>query len=169
MSFSAPAAITAQHQVEHFESGSDSLNLYLKRYALTNHASGSARTFVTCLAGTLSVAGYYALAAGAVEIGQVTARVAKGLPKHPVPVVLLARLAVDKQHQGRGLGRSLLQDALTRCLAVADRIGVRAVLVHAKDSSAAAFYSRYGFTPSPTDPLHLMLLIKDLRATLGES
>ena len=163
MSFSPPALITAQHLVGPFDCGTESLNLYLRRFALTNTASGTARSYVTIAHANLAVAGYYSLAAGSVEKANVPERVAKGIPSHPVPVVLLARLAVDKQFQGEGLGKGLLHDALQRIISAADVIGIRAVLVHAKEGTAAAFYAKYGFVPSPTDPLHLMLLLKDLR------
>jgi predicted N-acetyltransferase YhbS len=89
------------------------------------------------------------------------------MPRHPIPVVLLARLAVDKAVQGRGLGAFLLADAMRRTLSAAQTIGVRALLVHATDEGARSFYARFGFVESPTDPLHLMLLIKDLRASLS--
>jgi len=169
MSFSQPALITAQHRVDMFDCGNDPLNQYLKRFALTNSASGTARTYVTTPAGEPVVAGYYSLAAGSVERARVPERVAKGLALRPIPVVLLARLAVDQRFQGRGLGKSLLRDALQRTLGAAELIGIRAVLVHAKDENAAAFYARFGFVRSPTDPLHLMLLIKDLRWTIEVS
>lgn len=95
-----------------------------------------------------------------------TARIAKGLAKHPIGVVLLARLAVDRSEHGAGLGKALLVDALTRALTAAEAIGARAILVHAIDEEAAAFYKKFGFEPSPLDPKQLMLLMKDLRATL---
>jgi GNAT superfamily N-acetyltransferase len=114
------------------------------------------------------VVGYYALAAGSVEPEQAPERIKKGLARHPVPVILLARLAVDRHEQGKGLGAALLKDALIRAAAAADEIGVRAVLVHAKDEDARAFYERFDFEPSPTDPLHLYLLMKDLKKTIGE-
>ena len=94
------------------------------------------------------------------------ARVAKGLANHPIGVILLARLAVDCSEHGAGLGKTLLADALSRALAAADAIGARAILVHAIDDEAAAFYRKFGFEPSPLDPKQLMLLMKDLRATL---
>jgi GNAT superfamily N-acetyltransferase len=166
MSFSLPVPITAEHRVENFDCGKDSLNLYLKRFALTNTAAGTARTYVTTLAGELAVVGYYSLAAGSVEKAKVPDRVGKGVPNHPVPVVLLARLAVDRAFQGQSVGKGLLRDALLRSCAAADVVGIRAVLVHAKDKQAADFYRRFGFAPSPTDPLHLMLLMKDLRRSL---
>jgi GNAT superfamily N-acetyltransferase len=96
-------------------------------------------------------------------------RVAKGLARHPVPVILLARLAIDRGEQGKGLGAGLLKDALLRAAQAADIIGCRAVLVHAKDHSARAFYQRFGFEPSPIDELHLYLLMKDIKASLGSA
>ncbi len=152
--------------METFDCGKESLNQYLKRFALTNTAAGSARTYVTTVTREVSVIGYYSLAAGAVERAAVPERVAKGISNQPVPVVLLARLAVNRRFQGQGVGKGLLRDALLRSLAAAEAVGVRAVLVHAKDEQAAGFYRQFGFTPSPTDPLHLMLLMKDLRRTL---
>jgi predicted N-acetyltransferase YhbS len=101
-----------------------------------------------------------------VEKAGVPERIAKGIPNHPVPVVLLARLAIDHRFQHQGLGKGLLRDALLRTLSAAETIGIRALLVHAKDGAAASFYARHGFTPSPTHPLHLMLLMKDIRCTL---
>lgn len=167
MSFAAPPVVfSAGHQVEDFDCGSESLNLYLKRFALTNTASGSARTYVATAVGGSSVIGYYSLAAASVEKAQVPERVGKGTSNHPVPVVLLARLAVNLRFQGRGLGKGLLRDALQRALWAAQVIGVRAILVHAKNQEVAQFYAQFGFAPSPTDPLHLMLLMKDLRRTL---
>jgi len=166
MSLLPPALITAEHQVEGFDCGKEALNQYLRRFALTNTAAGTARTYVTTSSEEPTVIGYYSLASGSVEKAAVPERVAKGVPNHPVPVVLLARLAVDQRFQGKGVGKALLKDALARTLAAADVVGIRALLVHAKDQEAARFYSQFGFAPSPTDPLHLMLLIKDLRRTL---
>ncbi|MGA2173388.1 MAG: GNAT family N-acetyltransferase [Verrucomicrobiota bacterium] len=167
MSFSPPALITAGDKVEAFDCGEESLNHYLKRFALTNTAAGIARTYVTIVSGEASVIGYYSLTAGSVVKASVPARIAKGIPSHPVPVVLLARLAVDRRFQRQGIGKGLLKDALRRSLSAAEVIGIRAILVHAKDPQAAAFYGRFGFVPSPTDALHLMLLMKDLRQTFG--
>jgi GNAT superfamily N-acetyltransferase len=167
MSFSPPAPITAQHRTENFDCGADSLNQYLKRFALTNAASGIARTYITTPAGDVSVMGYYSLAAGSVERANVPERIGKGIPSHPAPVILLARLAVDRSCQSKGVGSGLLADALQRALSAAEIIGVRAVLVHAKNKEAAAFYEKFGFVPSPTDPLHWMLLMKDLKRNFG--
>jgi predicted N-acetyltransferase YhbS len=115
------------------------------------------------------VVGYYALAAGSVEREHAPERVKKGLARHPIPVILLARLAVDRGEQGKGLGAALLKDALIRAAAAADEIGARAVLVHARDDDARAFYERFDFESSPTDPLHLFLLMKDLKNAIGKA
>lgn len=108
--------------------------------------------------------GYYTLAAGSVRREETPARVAKGLAAHPVRVILLARLAVDSREKGKGLGAGLLKDALLRSVQAADIVGCRAVLVHAKDEGARAFYQRFGFEPSPGDPFCLYLLMKDIKA-----
>jgi GNAT superfamily N-acetyltransferase len=114
-----------------------------------------------------TVVGYYALAAAQVAPDEATARALKGQPRaRPVPAILLARLAVDREHQGAGLGRSLLQDVLLRCVDAAEAIGARVLLVHAKHDAAKAWYIRYDFEESPTDPLHLLMLLKDVRAFL---
>lgn len=112
--------------------------------------------------------GYYALAIGQVEPDDATERLLKGQPsKRPIPVLLIARLAVDHRYQGKGIGRSLLQDALLRCAAAAEIVGVRAVTAHANEY-ASAFYDQFGFEAAPTDPLHRILLMKDLRKFLEE-
>jgi predicted N-acetyltransferase YhbS len=112
------------------------------------------------------VVGYYSLSAGSVRKEESPARIAKGLAKHPIGVILLARLAVERTEHGAGLGKTLLVDALTRALTAADAIGARAILVHAIDEEAASFYKKFGFESSPLDPKQLLLLMKDLRATL---
>jgi GNAT superfamily N-acetyltransferase len=166
MTFRAPELLAVEHETDAFDCGSPALNNYLKRFALTNNATGSARTYVACPETSATVIGYYSLCAGSIEKSAAAERIAKGMPAHPIPVILLARLAVDRRFQGKGLGAGLLKDALLRALNAADAIGIRAVLVHAKDSSATTFYAHFGFAPSPTDPLHLMLLIKDIKHAL---
>jgi predicted N-acetyltransferase YhbS len=156
--------LNKDHDLSTFDCGKASLNDWLKRFALLNQRSDAARTYVMHRGG--KVVAYYSLTAGAVRKDESPARVAKGLASHPIGVILLARLAVDLSEQGKGLGRTLLVDALTRCLEAAEAIGARAVLVHALDEQAAAFYKRFGFEPSPLNPNQLMLLMKDLRATL---
>jgi GNAT superfamily N-acetyltransferase len=156
-----PERLAREHELEDFDCGSPALDEWLKRHARAADASESARVFVVTEGAT--VVAYYALAAAQVEPRSATARAAKGQPSRPIPAILLARLAVDRRHQSRGLGRSLLQDVMLRSVAAADEIGVRVLLVHAKNERAKGWYEQYGFEESPTDPLHVMLLMKDLR------
>jgi GNAT superfamily N-acetyltransferase len=162
-----PVPLAKDHDVTAFDCGAPALNAYLHKYALANHQNRSARTYVSLR--DQRVVGYYTLAAGAVRRAETPERVAKGLADYPVPIILLARLAVDRSEQGKGLGAALLKDALLRAAQAADLVGCRAVLVHAKDQSAQAFYLRFGFEPSPVDELHLYLLMKDLKASLGST
>jgi GNAT superfamily N-acetyltransferase len=147
-----------------FDCGQTALNQFLQRYALINQKANSAQTYVCCFCD--EVVGYYSLAVGSVEPAAAPARVRKGLARHPVPVMLLARLAVDTRHQNRGLGRALLRDALLRTVQAADIAGIRTLLVHAKDEAARVWYESWEFEPSPTDPYHLFLMLKDLKALL---
>lgn len=155
--------LAASHSLDAFDCGKEPLDRFLKRFALTNQKSGSALTYVVCR-GVGRVVGYYSLCVGAVEHAQAPGRIVKGLPKHPIPVMLLARLAIDRAEQGRGLGKALLKDALLRTMQAAGIAGIRALLVHAKDDEARAWYTAFEFEPSPTDAYHLFLLMKDLRA-----
>ena len=165
--FSDPVALTAEHGTAGFDCGVASLNTWLIRHAVQAAAVGSARTFVVTDAEQSGrVVGYHALTAASVEDERATARAKKGMPRHPIPAVLLARLAVDSSVAGRGLGASLLRDAMLRTLTAADELGIRVLLVHAIDDTARAFYEHFGFEASPTDPLNLQLLIKDLRASI---
>jgi GNAT superfamily N-acetyltransferase len=134
----------------------------LQRFALVNQKSNSAQTYVSCHSG--SVAGFYSLAVGSVEPSNAVPRVTKGIPQHPAPVMILARLAVDLRHQGAGLGKALLRDALLRMAQAADIAGIRALLVNAKDETARQWYLNWEFEPSPSDPFHLFLLMKDNKA-----
>ena len=164
-SLEAPVLLKPSHQVEGFDCGAEPLNVSIKRFADINNRNGSARTYVS-LRGH-QVVGYYTIAPGSVEKERTPERVGYGLARYPVPVILLARLAVDKKEQGKGLGGGLLRDALTRGISASEIIGGRAILVHAKDEQAKAFYERFGFEPSPVDPFHLFLLMKDIKKTLG--
>lgn len=155
------------HEVENFDCGQLELNRFLHRFAWTSQQAHSAQTFVLSDHG--SVRGYYSLAAGAVRHEDASERSRKGQPRHPIPVVVLARLAVDNRLQGRGVGAGLLKDSLLRVAAAADTIGVRAILVHAKDERARAFYEHFGFDASPTDPMQLMLVMKDLKKRMRTS
>ena len=148
------------HATEAFNCGSVPLNAYMQRFALSNQQAGGAQTYVA-VAGN-DVVGYYSLSTASVEYGDAPERTKKGLARHPVPVILLARLAVDHTWQGKGLGAALLLDALRRILAAADIVGLRAVLVHAKDDAAKRFYEHFDFEPSPVDPMHLFLLVKEI-------
>jgi GNAT superfamily N-acetyltransferase len=158
-------AISESHDVSRFDCGAhQSLNDWLKRFALANQKNESARTYVVHR--NRAVVGYYSISAGSVSIEESPARIAKGLARHPIPVILLARLAVDKGEQGTGLGKALLKDALSRISQAADIVGARAVLVHAIDEQARKFYEHFDFEPSPVHELQLMLLMKDLRKAL---
>ena len=163
--FSPVEQINASHITAGFDCGSDELNRYLQKYALQNTRAYGAVTRVTTREGR--VIGYYSLAAGAAEQAEAPPRIRKGLARHPIPLVILARLAVDRGVQGMGLGEALLKDALVRVSAAAELIGVRALIAHAKDEKAKAFYERFDFEPSPSDPLHMFLLMKDIRAALA--
>lgn len=157
-----PEPLGAHHQVAAFDCGASPFNEFLSRHALGNHQSGTAKTYVATTDSHV-VVGYYSLAASQILYADAPARLQKGAARHPVPVVLLARLAVDHAWQGKGLGAGLIKDAVIRVLTAAEGIGVRALLVHAKDNAAQAFYERYDFAPLPSYPMHLVLLLKDAR------
>jgi GNAT superfamily N-acetyltransferase len=165
--FSEPEPLGPDHVLEGFDCGRASLNVWLARYARQAATAGSARTYVVVDEQQKRVVGYHALTAAGLERDSATPRIVKGMPRYPIPVVLLARLAVDVSVAGRGLGGWLLRDAMMRTLAAADSIGVRAMLVHAIDQEAAGFYLRHGLEASPTEPRHLMILIKDIAASLS--
>lgn len=165
MAYLRPEPLRGKHRLEGFSCGEESLDNWLDRHARHAEAAGSARTFVTSSDGE-RVVGYYSLAIGQVGPDDATDRLLKGQPnKRPVPVLLIARLAVAEELHGGGLGTSLLQDALLRCASVAETVGVRAVVAHAAER-AVDFYDQFGFESSPTDPLHRILLMKDLRRFL---
>ena len=155
-----------EHVLDDFDCGKEELNRFLKRQAWNNQQAHSAQTYV--LARDLVVLGYYCLAAGSITYEEATERVRKGLARHPIPIILLARLAVDVSLQGKGIGPALLKDALLRTASAADTIGARALLVHAKDDDAKAFYEHFNFEPSPSDPYHLLLVMKDLLRVIGK-
>lgn len=153
------------HAVDAFDCGREELNRFLQQYALQNQQSGASQTYLGLVNQT--VVGYYALAVGSVELEVAPERVKKGLARHSIPIMLLARLAVDHQWQKRGIGAALLKDATLRTLQAADIAGIRALAVHAKDDVAKGFYEHFDFLPSPTDPLHLFILLKDLRKIIS--
>jgi GNAT superfamily N-acetyltransferase len=167
VAYRPPEPLGKHHALDGFSSGEPALDDWLQRHALAAQASETARVYVATLDDAATVVGYYALAAAEVAPDDATARALKGQPPtRPIPAILFARLAVDQRHQGAGIGRSLLQDAILRSAQAAETIGARILLVHAKHDSAKAWYLQYGFEPSPTDPLHLQLLIKDIRRFL---
>lgn len=161
--YSRPRPITNDDDLSAFSCGEPSLDEWLRRFALANHLAGGSRCFVTCR--QEKVVGYYALATASIQHDDATRRVRQGMPR-PIPAVLLGRLAVDQKEQGHGLGKHLLRDAIIRTLDAADLVGVRVLLVDALSEDARAFYLRFDFEPSPTDAMHLMLLLKDARALL---
>ncbi len=169
LAFASPVPLTAEHELDNFDCGSPAQTEWLSHHARQAQAAGTARVYVSVRTGTASVVGYYALAAASVEPSDATGRALKGTGRHPIPLVLLARLGVDKSAQGSGLGRALVIDALSRTMQASDVIGVRALLIHAESEAAKNFYLHLGeFEESPTDPLHLILLMKDLRAAAGD-
>jgi GNAT superfamily N-acetyltransferase len=161
---SQPVALDRTHDVSAFDCGVAPLNDYLRKFAYLNHQNRAARTYVT--ARQNRVVGFYTLAAGSVRREETPQRVAQGLGRYPVPVILLARLAVDNNEKGFGLGKALLKDSLLRCAQASDIVGCRAVLTHAKDQDAKNFYSRFGFEASPVNDLYLYLLMKDIKQVL---
>lgn len=166
MAYSRPESLAREHDRTGFACGEPELDRWLADHALGAQAAGSARVFVST--DGHRVVGYYALAAAQLHADDASERALKGQPRgRPVPAVLLARLAVDLDHQEKGLGRSLLQDAMLRANQAAEELGIRVMLVHAKHERASRWYKRFGFEESPTDPLHLVLLMKDLRAFLN--
>ena len=161
----APERLRRDHDLSSFVSGVPILDEWLRRRALRNEDSGASRTYVVCAAGR--VVGYYALATGAESLAAAPGRVRRNMPD-PVPVMVLGRLAVDRTYQGRGIGRSLLRDAVLRTLQAAEIAGIRALLVHAISEDARRFYERHGFQASPIDRMTLLLTLTDAASALSE-
>ena len=153
--------LRADHELIAFDCGKEELNRFLHRFALANQQANSTQTYVACR--DKAVVGYYSLTVGAVSHAAAAERVRKAMPRYPISVMILARLAVDARQAGQGLGKALLKDALLRTAQAADIAGIRALLVHAKDDDAKAFYEHFDFEPSPTDPYHLFLLMKNIQ------
>jgi predicted N-acetyltransferase YhbS len=158
-----PVLLNKDHDRSLFNCGVEVLNTYLQRYALQNQERDASRTYVATRGGR--IVGYYTLAYGSVSYEDAPSKIKKHMAKHPIPVILLARLAVDLTERGAGLGKGLLKDALLRTLQAAEIAGLRAMLVHAKDNEAKAFYERFGFESSDFDPYQLYLRIDDIRAS----
>ena len=161
---SAPEHLTAAHDVSAFDSGTPELDNWLKRRALANEALGTSRTYVVIAGGR--VVAYYALANGAVAHKDVSAKTRRNMPD-PIPVMVLARLAVDSAYQKQGLGSALLKDALLRIIAAAQIAGIRAVLLHAMSDDAKRFYARAGFYECPVDPMMMMIALAEVEKNLG--
>ena len=161
MTLRRPEPLQAQHRLEGFDCGKPALNDWLLRHARQAQGSGSAKTFV--VADDARVAGYFSLTVGQIDTLEAPERIRKGMGQYPVPVVILARLAVSQQDQGRGIGFGLLQDAIRRTMMIAEQAGIRAMLTHPIDGEAAQFYTRFGFIASPLRESQLLLLLKDAR------
>lgn len=161
MSLRGPEPLGVQHGLDGFDCGKPALNEWLRRHARQAQASGSAKTFV--VADDDRVAGYFSLTVGQVDVLEAPERIRKGMGLYPLPVVILARLAVSARDQGRGIGLGLLRDAIRRTLLIAEQAGIRAMLTHPLDEQAARFYSRFGFIASPLGEQQLLLLLKDAR------
>ena len=159
---SAPQTLAELHRLDNFDSGEPSLDDWLKRRAAKNQANGSSRTYVVCEGHT--VIGYYCLAAGAIGHADAPSTLKRNRPD-PVPVLVLGRLAIHKDHHQKGIGTALLNDAIRRAVPAADIAGITALLVHAISEQARRFYVSRGFTPSPVKPMTLCLML----ATVGQA
>ncbi|MFN2349624.1 MAG: GNAT family N-acetyltransferase [Thioalkalivibrio sp.] len=159
MSLSGPQPLGPLHRLGDFNCGKPTLNDWLVRHARQAQGSGSAKTFV--VSDDDRVAGYFSLTVGQIDTLDAPERIRKGMGQYPIPVVILARLAVSLQDQGRGIGIGLLQDAIRRTLLIAEQAGIRAMLTHPIDEEAARFYCRFGFIASPLREQQLVLLLKD--------
>lgn len=159
--------LARHHAVEDFDCGNEALNRFLIRYALTGQLSNASQTYIG-LAGD-EVIGYYTLVVGEVSYEDAPERLTKGMARHPVPLMVLARMATSRQWQGKGVGTGLLKDAMRRTVNASEIAGIRAMAVHAKDEAARAFYSQFDFESSPVQSLHLYMLVKDLRRAIAAS
>jgi GNAT superfamily N-acetyltransferase len=166
VAFLQPKPLEKADPVSGFDCGAEELNRFIERYAYQSQQSQGTRTYVS-LSDDGKLAGFYTLAYGSVDYEDAPERTRKGLARHEVPVMVLARLGVAREFQGKGLGKQLLRDALLRTLQAAEIAGLRAIVVHAKDEDAKKFYERYRFEPFPSEPFKLALLLKDLRAVVA--
>ena len=164
MNLHRPEPLSFHHRLDGFDCGKQALNDWLARHARQAQSSGSAKTFV--VADDDQVVGYFSLTVGQVDTLDAPDRIRKGMGQYPLPVVILARLAVSLDSQGRGIGFGLLQDAIRRTLLISEQAGIRAMLTHPFDEEAAKFYTRFGFVQSPLREQQLLLLLKDARRWL---
>ena len=161
MAISKPEVLHDKHLLEQFDCGNPSLNEWLLRHARQAQSSGSAKTFV--ISDDNIVIGYFSLTVGQVETYETPERIRRGMGQYPIPVVILARLAVSINHQGLGIGVGMLQDAIRRTLKISEQVGIRALLTHPIDDRASNFYERFGFISSPVREKQVVLLLKDAR------
>lgn len=166
--YSEVELLTKDHDRNQFQCGEGVLDKWLREQARQANSKDLSRTFVVCHL-KLTVVGFYTLVAGEVDQFDTPHALRKGAAERPIPIVTLARLAVDKDHQGKGLGAALLKNAMQRVVSASDSIGIRAMIVHAKDEAVAEWYSRFDFEQSPTDPLHLFLSVQDIRDAFGHT
>ena len=165
--FVGPEPLDGGHEIDGFESGEGSLDLWLARHARTAAAVGSAKTYVvTDAMQSDRVVGYHALTVASISQEEATHRATKGMGNHPVPAILLARLAVDVSAQGFGIGAMLLQDAMLRTISVSEDVGIRLLLAHALNDAARHFYLKFGFEESPTDRKNLQMILKDIKPSI---
>jgi len=167
--FLDPQPLENEHRISGFDCGVGSLDVWLVKHARAAVGAGSARTYVVVDSEQDRVVGYHALSVASIEHSEATDRARRGMPRNPIPAMLLARLAVDKTVQGKGIGAFLLKDAMSRAVSVAEQAGIRLLLVHAVNDEARSFYEHFGFEPSPSDPANLQLLVKDIRLALDAS
>jgi GNAT superfamily N-acetyltransferase len=165
MSLTPPEPLESHHDLTDFACGIDALDDWLKRRAFANQTSGATRTFAIC--NDDKVVGYYALASGGISSEAALGKFRRNMP-NPIPVVILARLAIDSSYQGRGLGRALFRDAALRVIRAADTIGIRGIIVHAISAEAKNFYLALGFNESPIEPMTLMITLNDLCACIAD-
>jgi len=172
MELGPPVPLERHHDTTEFDCDDDSLNRWLRDYAKQNAKKDMSRTFVVVEENSTVVRAYYAITPGQVNIDQIEPSFLKGLPKHPIPAIVIARLAVDTSFKGMGLGEAILKDALKRAASAADNIGGRLLIVHAIDERAKAFYKKYGFLDLPEesgDGLTLFAYMKDIRVSIAEA
>jgi GNAT superfamily N-acetyltransferase len=161
VAYAGPELLTGEHLLEGFDCGKPALNKWLVRHARNNQASGTSRTWVVVEAGSREVVAFYASATASVLRSSTPKRMQRNQPEE-MPAILLARMAVDSKHKSGGLGTALLKHFMLKGLEVAQSVGVRVLLIHAKDNEAKTFYAHYGFVESPFDPLVLVMLLGDL-------
>lgn len=166
MTLKKPEPLNKDHNLTDFNCNYPELNEWLKKYAFQAKMSGSANTFI--VSDNDFVVGFYSLTIGQVDVDEASERIKKGMGKYPIPVVILARLAVLHTYQRRGIGKAMLKDAILKTLQIAEQGGVRALLVHAINEKAEVFYKRFGFEPSPIRENQLLFLLKDAKKVIAE-